>query len=112
MMKKVSILGKELNIAFNLATQIAYEEISGEQFSVKSLNCMRNTVCLYAAAIVANNPGTDISFDDLAYKMTAPETAMLRAAVLETLTEWMHIPDVMVEEDSREESEEDKPRNP
>ena len=111
-MKKVSILGKELNIAFNLATQIAYEVISGEPFSLESLKCMRNTVCLYAAAIVANNPGTDISFDDLTYKMTAPETAMLRTAVLETLTEWMHIPEVMAKEGSHEESEEGKPQNP
>ena len=107
-MRTVKILGKELNVTFNMAVEIAYEEISGEAFDLKKLYTTRNTVCLYAAAIVANNPDAGVTFDDIIYKMTAAEIASLKDAVVQEMTEWMGIPDVMLSGKDKEDDDNDE----
>lgn len=92
-----------------MAVEIAYEEISGQPFDVNELQKTKNTVLLYLAAIVANNPDCGITFDDIAFKATLPEIAELRAAVVDSMGEWMQIPDVMKEEKKDEEG--DDPKN-
>ena len=51
-MQKIKLLGKEVNIAFNLATEIAYEQITGEAFGIEKLSFTKNAVALYMAAII------------------------------------------------------------
>ena len=64
-MKTIKILGQEVKIAFNLATQIAYERIKKEPFNIEALNNMESAVVLYAACIIANNEKTTITIDML-----------------------------------------------
>lgn len=87
-MKKIKILGQEVKIAFNLATQIYYERIKKEPFKIEALNNMESAVVLYAACIIANNEKTTITIDNLLKDATAPEIAELSKAVMESVKEW------------------------
>ena len=108
MEKHITFLGEEVKIAFNMAVEIAYEEISGQMFDLDSLSKTKNTAILYAAAILANNPQSEVSVDDILFRATLPEIAELRTAVLDCMADWMKIPQVMKEEKKAEEDEEPK----
>lgn len=71
-----------------MATQIAYEEISGAAFDPETLNKTSNTLILYFACIIANNPDTTITFDDLLTDATAADIKTLREAVLDSFQDW------------------------
>lgn len=111
MTKKISFLGEELTISFNMATEIAYEEVSGEPFDVNALSKTKNTAILYLAAILANNPKSEVSLDDILFKASLPEIAELRTAVLDCMGDWMRIPIVMKEEKKEKNDEEQDPKN-
>ena len=87
-MKTIKLLGQEVKIAFNLATQIAYERIKKEPFSIEALNNMESAVVLYAACIIANNEKTTITIENLLKDATAHEIAELSKAVVESVKEW------------------------
>lgn len=86
--KKIIILGKDILIAYNMATQIAYEEITGHPFDTSTLDKASNTMALYYACILVNNPDTDISFDQLIEEADAHDIAVLREAVIGSFTDW------------------------
>ena len=110
MEKQITLLGNQYKIAFNMATEIAYEEISGQGFDMEALAKTKNTAILYLAAILANNPDSDLTLDDILFRATLPEIAELRTAVLDSMTEWMRIPEVMKDGKAKEEKEKD-PKN-
>lgn len=86
--KKITFLGKEVTISYNMATQIAYEEISGAPFDPETLSKTSNTLVLYYACIIANNPDTTITFDDMLLNATASDIKVLRDAVLDSFAAW------------------------
>lgn len=88
MAKQLTLFGEELTIDFNLAVEISFEEISGVPFDFDNLKTVKNTVALYYAAILTNNPGTKITLDGIVKKATATEIGMLREAVFGSLNEW------------------------
>lgn len=109
MEKHITFLGEELTIRFNMATEIAYEEVSGQPFDVNSLTSTKNTAILYLAAILANNPKSDITLDDILFKATLPEIAEIRDAVINCMSDWMKVPEVLKEEKDKDgEGEESK----
>lgn len=110
MEKKITILGEEVTIAFNMAVQMAYERITGVPFDLDDMKFKMNVTPLYMAAIIANNPDTKISFDDLAMKATRAEIDMIDAAVAETMTAWLEIPKV-IPPDEKPEEDDDQPKN-
>ena len=69
--KTIKLLGKKVVICYNMATQIAYEEITGNAFDVADLNKTSNAMALYLACIFANNPETDITLDNILKTYTA-----------------------------------------
>lgn len=93
-MAKVKILGEELDIRFCMAVELAYEEISGEAFSLDGLKSARNRMALMMAAVLVSSPGTAITAERLLREATGPETAALQGAVLESMTRWLEIPAV------------------
>ena len=101
----VTILGETLDIQFNMAVEINYEEISGEAFTIEALAKMRNSVALYMAAILAANPDTAITVERLLREAKGPEIAALSTAVITAMTEWMQIPSV-IKDDDKEPKEE------
>lgn len=86
--RKIKFLGHDVNIAYNMATQIAYEEITEATFSIDDLSKSRNSMALYWACIAANNPDTKLTFDDLLLKATAADIKKLSEAVMESFSDW------------------------
>ena len=107
-MQKIKLLGKEVNIAFNLATEIAYEQITGEAFGIEKLSFTKNAVALYMAAIIANNPDIDITTEDIISKASGAEVKALSDAIYAEMKDWMNIPDVMNEKEEKKEEDEEK----
>lgn len=94
-MKTITILGRQVNIAYNMAVQILFEDIVGKSISDADLTLTRNSLALYYACISINNKDTDITIDDLMYNISGEEMATLRVAVTESISEWSHIPSIM-----------------
>ena len=107
-MQKIKLLGKEVNIAFNLATEIAYEQITGEAFGIEKLSFTKNAVALYMAAIIANNPDIDITTEDIISKASGAEVKALSDAIYAEMKAWMNIPDIMDEREEKKEEGEEK----
>ena len=67
--RKINFLGEDLNIAFNLAVMVAFEQISEKPFDNAILKTTKGQLILYTAVILANNPDTKITMERL---MTEP----------------------------------------
>ena len=93
-------MGKDVVVCYNMATLIAYKEITGNNFDVADLNKTSNAMALYQACIIANNPETDITLDDLLKDATAKEIKTLQDAVLDSFKEWCGVADKKEEESS------------
>ncbi|MDR1882992.1 MAG: hypothetical protein LBR26_09480 [Prevotella sp.] len=56
----MKIAGKEYILKYTLRSLIVYEELTGAAFAP---GLLKNEIILYYAIIVANNPQSDLSFD-------------------------------------------------
>ena len=111
---KVKISNEEIDIQFNMAVEIAYEEVAGEPFNIESLSKMKNTMALCMAAIVAANPETGITMEYLLKNASVKEIGELKNAVTETMMEWLQIPKVIADAEAKEEQpdvNEEQPKN-
>lgn len=97
-MKKVTILGHDLNICFSMAAEIEYEEQSGNPFDLEKMNTQKATMQLCYAVLKESNDKVPFTFDELNRKATFSETAELKSAVIDSMNEWLGIPAVMAEE--------------
>lgn len=116
--KKIKLLGEEITIRFNMAVEIAYEEITDAPFSANSLTRQKECLALGMAAIVTNKPDTKITLDKLLHEASGKEIAELNSALAETMSAWFEIPKVLEKEfdkDSKEAEKsdegEEKPKN-
>ena len=103
--KKINILGEDITIRFNMAVQIAYEELTGEPFNVGDLKRQKNSVALYFAAIVSNNKETQLTINDLLENISGKELAELSKAVYDCMAEWLGIPSVIQDDQTAEDDE-------
>lgn len=94
-MAKIKILGQTVNIEFNLAVQLAYEKITNQPFNTKDLLMQTNSSALYMAAILANNPKTKITYDQLIKKAKGSEISALGKAVTAAMAEWLDLPEMV-----------------
>jgi hypothetical protein len=94
-MKKIEILGHELAVEFNMAVQLKYEELSHQPFDLETMTTQTATMQLCYASLEIANSKLPFSYDEMNRKMTLNETATLKNAVIETMNEWMQIPEVM-----------------
>lgn len=104
--KKVTVLGETIDIRFNMAVEIAYEDIANEPFNVQSLERQKNIVALCMAAIIVNNPETKITAERFIREVASDEYNAIVSAVIEAMTEWMKIPSVIPQEKPSEEEAE------
>ena len=104
--KKVTVLGEELDIRFNMAVEIAYEDITNEPFSFQSLERQKNIVALCMAAIIVNNPETKITAERFIREVASDEYNAIVSTVIEAMTEWMKIPSVIPQDKPSEEEAE------
>ena len=101
-MQQIKFLGKELNIAFNVAVQIEYENITGEPFNVAKLAYMKNSVALYEAAIKVSNPDAGITSKDIKENASSEDMKVISTAVVDELAAWIKVPDFIKEEPAKE----------
>jgi hypothetical protein len=101
-MQQIKFLGKEIKIAFNVAVQIEYENITGEPFDVAKLAYMKNSVALYEAAIKVSNPDAGITSKDIIENASSEDMNFISTAVVDELTAWINVPDLINEEPAKE----------
>lgn len=94
---KVKILKENVEVLFDLATEISYEEIAGVPFDVNDLRFYKNLSALCMASIIAHNPKTKITYERLLKEADGQEIAQLGTVVVQEMTKWMKLPEVMVE---------------
>ena len=87
--KKITILGEEVTLKFNMAVEISFEKITGKAFSECDMKMQENLVALYYACIVTNNPDTKLTIGDLVEKTSGKDIAILSTSVSEVMTAWM-----------------------
>ena len=97
-MKKITILGHDLNVSFNMAAEIEYEEQSGKPFDLEKMNTQKATMQLCYAVLKVANDKVPFTFDELNRKAKFSETAELKSAVIEAMNDWLGIPSVMAED--------------
>lgn len=119
-MTQINILGEDVKIAFNMAVEIAYEQLTGQVFDLEAISksMTMGTVKLAFACIIANNPDTTITLDNILYDITPAEMKMLTETYVREMREWLQIPDVVAADEqaeaalrSQEEEEEDGQKN-
>ena len=106
--KTINILGEDVTIQFTMAVEIAFEDITGDAFSLQNLDRQKNLVSLCMATIIVNNPDTKITMERFLKEITAEEYNIVTTAVVESMTAWMKIPKVLPEEDKPKEEDEQK----
>ena len=95
-------MGETLTIAFNLATQITYKKITEVDFNGADLADPNKMVALQYACILANNPSTKLTIDNLFYDLKSSELAALSSAVAESMADFYNVP--MSEKEQKKES--------
>ena len=98
-MTTIKINGSNVVIAFNMATQIGFEEISGKPFHEIDLSLVKDKMALFAASILANNPKTDFDTGWLMKYATQAELNQLEKVVFEEVNKWAGVPSTLQEAD-------------
>lgn len=116
-MKKINLLGEEITLKFNMATMLAYEEITGEPFFGQQFETQKSRYALLYAVIMTSKPETGITADALLKDAEWEEINAAFAAVTDAMSAWFNIPDVVAaEQPSTEQADGDdddtpKPKN-
>lgn len=113
--QQITLLGETLTIVFNMACQIAFEEITGKPFNDFDSNKSKDILALDYAVISVNNPDTNITADRLMREANAQDMKTLNKAITAALMDWNDMPATLADdEDNAEEipSNSDKPDNP
>ena len=105
-MKKIlTILGQEVTIMFNMAVQISFEEITGKPFSDINTDSSKDNFALAYAAIIANNPDTSITADNLLRDISGVELKDLMQAISDAAVEWNHMPATLADDEDKKKEE-------
>ena len=105
MKKIITILGETLTIAFNMAVQISFEEITGKPFSDINTDSSKDNFALAYAAIIANNPDTNITADNLMRDISGAELKDLLQAISDAAVEWNGMPDTLADDVDKKKDE-------
>lgn len=97
-MKKIKILGHELNVTFSMAVEIEYEEMSGKPFDLEQMETQKATMQFCYAALKVSNNNVPFTIDEMNRKATFSETTEIKTAVIKEMNEWLCIPAVMAED--------------
>ena len=81
MKKTINIFGESITIAFNMASLIGFEEITGKPFNEINIGMSKDTLALSIAVIIANNPDTQITVNALMTQASGKEISELTQAV-------------------------------
>ena len=99
MKKTINILGESITIAFNMASLIGFEEITGKSFNEINIGMSKDTLALSIAVIIANNPDTQITINALMTQASGKEISELTQAVNAAFIEWNTIPETLSDDE-------------
>lgn len=102
MKKTINILGESIVIAFNIASLIGFEEITGKPFNEIDLSMSKDTLALSLAVIIANNPDTQITANALMTQATGKEISELTQAVTAAFIDWNTIPETLSDDEDQQ----------
>ena len=102
MKRTIKILGESIVIAFNMASLIGFEEITGKSFSEIDLNKSKDSLSLSLAVIIANNPDTQITANALMTQASGKEISELTQAVTAAFIDWNTIPDTLSDDEDQQ----------
>lgn len=102
MKKTINILGESITIAFNMASLIGFEEITGKPFNEINIGMSKDTLALSIAVIIANNPDTQITANALMTQATGKEISELTQAVTAAFIEWNTIPETLSDDEDQQ----------
>lgn len=110
--QQITLLGETLTIVFNMACQIAFEEITGKPFSDFDSNKSKDILALDYAVISVNNPDTNITADRLMREANAQDMKTLNNAITAALMDWNDMPATFADEEDHAADNSDNPDNP
>lgn len=105
MKKIITILGETLTIAFNMAVQISFEEITGKSFREINTDSSKDNFALAYAAIIANNPDTNITAGNLMRDISGAELKELMQAISDAFVEWNDMPATLADDEDKKKDE-------
>ena len=109
--KKINICGKEVGIAYCMAAEQGFEEISGKSFTDFDPKMQRDLLALLSACMVAYAQAHDeevkVSGKDILFNATPTEIADALSALAKLRVEWYDVP-VTVEQPKTEGEEDSK----
>lgn len=109
--QQITLLGETLTIVFNMACQIAFEEITGKPFNDFDSNKSKDILALDYAVISVNNPDTEITADRLMREANAQDMKILNNAITSALMDWNDIPATLADEEDNAEENSNNPDN-
>ena len=111
--KKINICGKEVGIAYCMAAEQGFEEISGKSFADFDPKMQRDLLALLSACMVAYAQAHDeeakVTGKDILFNATPTEIADALSALARLRVEWYDVP-VTVEQPEGG-KEEENPKN-
>lgn len=110
--QQITLLGETLTIVFNMACQIAFEEITGKPFNDFDSNKSKDILALDYAVISVNNPDTNITADRLMREANAQDMKTLNNAITASLMDWNDIPATLADDEEQPADNSDNPDNP
>lgn len=102
-MKRITILGETLAIAYSMAVSIEYERLTKKAFNFADLEMVENTMAWYYAVIKTYNKESKITLESLCMDAKAHDINALKDAVMGAFAEWCAVPGVDEEEQHKEE---------
>ena len=114
--KEIKIAGKTYPVVFTLKTMMIFEEITGNSFFGENFETMKSRIVLIISAIIAADPDTDITVEQLTNAETWEATQEIfnaYVAVMELSAKFFKIPEVEPKDEQApaEAAEEEKPKN-
>jgi hypothetical protein len=108
--KHITINGRQLPVQFCAATMIHYERIVGKPFSGERFEMQTSRVVLIMAANLTADEDSQLTIDELAYQTPWQELRDAFDIVLQLLTDFFVIPDIIkkVEEEKADKQEGEK----
>lgn len=110
--QQITLLGETLTIVFNMACQIAFEEITGKPFNDFDSNKSKDILALDYAVISVNNPDSNITADRLMREANAQDMKTLNNAITAALMDWNDMPATFADDEEQPADNSDNPDNP
>lgn len=108
----ITLMGRDIPVAINMGTLLAFEEITGKAFSDADVLPMKANMALLYSAILTADADTDLTIDTLRDCKNYHEFIAAVNKVTAMLTEFLSIPAIVQDAEKEDlKKEDDEPKN-